>query len=75
MSGFERLGIPKNRHPRQVYYGTVGKTRRYLVFKLPIAVEDDRVVLDGVDPEPVATKGLRSWIAAHRRWRIAPSQV
>ena len=75
MSGFERLGIPKHQHPQQVYYGTVGKTRRYLAFKLPIADEDDRVVLVGVDPEHVAAKGLRSWMAAHRRWRIAPSQL
>ena len=75
MSGFERLGTPKNWHPRQVYYAAVGKTRRYLACKLPIAGEDDRVVLAGVDPEPVATKGLRSWIAAHRRWRIAPFQL
>ena len=50
-SRFERHGIPKNWHPRQVYYGAVGKTRRSLAFKLPIAVEDDRVVLiDGCRP-------------------------
>ena len=50
MSGFERLGIPKNRHPRQVYYGAVEKTRRYLAFKLPIAVEADCAVFVRVDP-------------------------
>ncbi len=75
MSGFQRRDVPMNRHPRQVYYGTVGKTRRSLAFKLPIADEDDRVVLVGVDPEHVAAKGLRSWMAAHRGWRIAPSQL
>ena len=44
------------RHPRQVYYGAVGK-RRY--FPLPIGVEADRADL-------CRCKGLRSWGAAHR---------
>ncbi len=50
MSGFERRGIPKNPHPRQVYCGAVGRTRRYLAFKLPIAFEAARTVFVRVDP-------------------------
>ena len=71
-SRFERHGIPKNWHPRQVYYGAVGKTRRSLAFKLPIAVEDDRVVL--IDVDPARAGSLRSWAAAHQRPKIAPSR-
>ena len=72
VSGFERRDIPKNQHPRQVYYGAVGKTRRYLAFKLPIAVENDRVVL--IDADPARAGSLRSWAAAHPRPKIAPSR-
>jgi len=72
---FGRDGIPENQRPRQVPYGAVGRTRRYLAFKLQIAVEDGRATLVCVAPEPVVTKGLRSWMAAHRRWRIAPCQL
>ena len=55
-----------------MYYGAVGKTRRYLAFQLPIAVEDDRVVL--VDVDPARAGSLCSWAAAHQRPKIAPSR-
>ena len=74
MSGFERLGIPANRHPRQVYYGAVGRTRRYLAFKRPIAVEADSAVFVYVDPGHATAKSLRSWAAAHQWHKIAPSR-
>ena len=55
-----------------MYYAAVGKTRRYLAFKLPIADEDDRVVLVVVDPARAGS--LHSWAAAHQRPKIAPSR-
>ena len=55
-----------------MYYGAVGKTRRYLAFKLPIAVEADKVVL--IDVDPARAWSLRSWAAAHQRPKIAPSR-
>ena len=58
MSGFERRGIPKNRHPRQVYYGTVGKTRCDFALKPPIAVEADRTVVVRVDSGHLTDQGL-----------------
>ncbi len=57
MSGFKRQGIPKDQHPQQVYYGAVGKTRRDLAFKLPIAVKADRTVFVRVDPEHSTDQG------------------
>ena len=74
MSGFERLGIPENRHPRQVYYGAVGKTLRHVAFELPIAVEAAKAIFVYVDPGRGTAKGLHSWAAAHRRHKIAPSR-
>ena len=74
MSSFERRGIPKNRHPRQVYYGAVGKTRRYFAFKPPIAVEADSAVFVYVDPGHATAKSLRAWAAAHHWHKIAPSR-
>ncbi len=58
MSDFEWLGIPKNRHPRPVYYGAVGKTRRYMAFKLPIAFEATRTIFVRVDPGHSTDQGL-----------------
>ena len=66
MPGFERLVIPKNRHPRPVHYGAVGKTRRYLAFKLPIAVEAARTLFVRVDLEHSTDRTL-----LHSRGRVA----
>jgi len=41
-----------------VYYGAVGKNRRYLAFKPPMAVEADRTVVVRVDSGHLTDQGL-----------------
>ena len=63
---FDALGIPRQRLPRRVYRGAVGKTRRYFALKLPIALEEARAIFVYADPGHATGTGLRSWGAAHQ---------
>ena len=62
---FEGLGVTRRFIPRRIYYGAVGKQRRYFVLKLPVAVNSESVTFAYVDPGHQTDSELRSWGAAH----------
>ena len=67
---FESLGIDRNRIPKRVYQGAVGRQVRYFAHKLPIAVAAESATFAYVDPGKDTDKELRSWGDSHEwLWR------
>ena len=67
---FELLGIDRNRIPRRIYHGAVGKQTRYFALKLPIACDAKSATFVYIDPGNTTDTELCSWGAAHEwLWR------
>ena len=64
---FEGLGLPRRWLPRRVYYGAVGRQRRYFSLHLPVAVDAETATFVYVDPGNETDTELRSWGQAHER--------
>ena len=62
---FEKLGLPLRLIPRRIYYGVVGKQKRYFALKLPLAVDPEIVTFVYIDPGHQTDRELYSWGAAH----------